>query len=103
MAEDHPQPPERDPLPPGRHKVSASAGSFAGIGLQFAAVLLVFVFAGVWLDRRLGTNWATPVLVLIGAAAGIYSMYRRLVADQRQRDAERRARSGGSPPRPPHG
>jgi F0F1-type ATP synthase assembly protein I len=62
---------------------------FAGIGLQFAFTLLVFVAAGVWLDRRLGTSpWLVIVCVFAGAGGGFYSMIRRVTAAQR-RDAER--------------
>lgn len=62
---------------------------FAGIGLQFALTLLVFVAAGVWLDRRLGTSpWLVIVCVFAGAGGGFYSMIRRVTAAQR-RDAER--------------
>jgi ATP synthase protein I len=65
-----------------------SGAEFAGIGLQFALTILVFVFAGVWLDRRLGTSpWLVIVFVLLGSAAGMFSMYRKVTAAQR-RDAE---------------
>jgi ATP synthase protein I len=64
-----------------------SGGEFAGIGLQFALTILVFVFGGVWLDRRLGTSpWFLIVFVFVGSAAGVYSMYRKVTAAQR-RDA----------------
>ncbi|MEJ7809147.1 MAG: AtpZ/AtpI family protein [Gemmatimonadaceae bacterium] len=101
MPEDQNPTPEHKPLPAGRHKVGASGGSYAGIGFQFAAVILVFLFAGQWLDHRLGTIWLTPAGVLIGAAAGIYGMYRRLVSDGKRLADARRTGKGppGSPPR----
>jgi len=72
---------------PGRRRTS-SAAEFAGIGFQFAASILLCLFVGQWLDRRLGT---APLLLIVGvffgAGAGFYSMYRRLMAAQR-RDAE---------------
>lgn len=69
-----------------------SGAEFAGIGVQFALTLLVFVAAGVWLDRRLGTSpWLVIVCVFAGAGGGFYSMIRRVTAAQR-RDAERIAR-----------
>ena len=62
-----------------------SAGDFAGVGVQFVAAILVFLFLGKWLDGRLGT---TPVFLLlgtfIGAAGGFYSMYRKVTAAARQ-------------------
>ena len=69
-----------------------SGAEFAGIGVQFALTLLVFVAAGVWLDRRLGTSpWLLLICVFAGAGGGFYSMFRRVTAAQR-RDAERIAR-----------
>lgn len=69
-----------------------SGAEFAGIGVQFALTLLVFVAAGIWLDRRLGTSpWLLIVCVFAGAGGGFYSMIRRVTAAQR-RDAERIAR-----------
>jgi ATP synthase protein I len=62
-----------------------SGAEFAGIGVQFAATLLVFVFAGVWLDRRLGTSpWLLLVCVFAGAAGGFFSMYLKVTAAQRR-------------------
>jgi len=64
-----------------------SGGEFAGIGLQFAVVILVFTAVGVWLDRRFGTSpWFLLVFVFAGAGGGFYSMYRKVTAAQR-RDA----------------
>lgn len=71
-----------------------SMGSVAaGAGLQFAVSLILFVFLGQWLDRRLGT---APVFllgcVLLGAGGSFYSMYRTVTAAQRRED-EARARA----------
>ena len=75
----------------GRAAPVVSGAEFAGIGVQFALTILVFVFAGVWLDRRLGTSpWLVLICVFVGAAGGFYSMYRRVALAQR-RDAERMA------------
>lgn len=75
----------------GRTAPVVSGAEFAGIGLQFALTILVFVFMGVWLDRRLGTSpWLVLICVFAGAAGGFYSMYRRVSLAQR-RDAERSA------------
>jgi F0F1-type ATP synthase assembly protein I len=70
-----------------------SGAEFAGIGLQFALTIFVFSFAGVWLDRRLGTSpWFLIICVFAGAAGGFFSMFRKITAAQR-RDAERVARA----------
>jgi F0F1-type ATP synthase assembly protein I len=71
-----------------------SGGEFAGVGLQFAVVLLAFTGIGVWLDRRLGTSpWFLIICVFAGAGGAFSSIYAKATAAQR-RDAERR--SGGA-------
>src|SRR2546423_600298 len=46
----------------------SSGADFAGLGIQFALAIVVFLFAGQWLDRRLGTNSLfTIVGVFVGA------------------------------------
>jgi ATP synthase protein I len=72
-----------------------SMGEYAGVGLQFALTIVVFMFAGMWLDRRLGTSpWLIILFVFGGAAAGFYSVYRKLMAAQRRADEVRRAERG---------
>jgi F0F1-type ATP synthase assembly protein I len=52
----------------------------AGIGFQFAAAILLFLYAGKWLDGKLGTAPLFLILgVFVGAGAGFYSMYRKLI------------------------
>jgi len=71
----------------------ASGADFAGLGIQFALAIVVFLFAGQWLDRRLGTNSLfTIVGVFVGAAGAFYNMYRKISAMQKQDDEERKAR-----------
>jgi F0F1-type ATP synthase assembly protein I len=69
-----------------------SLGEYAGVGLQFALAIVAFMFAGIWLDRTLGTSpWLLMLFVFGGAAAGFYSIYRKLMAAQRRADEARRA------------
>lgn len=69
------------------------AGRYLGVGLQFAGSIVLFLFVGQWLDRRLGTEpWLLLLGVFVGAAAGFYSLYRQLVIDPRDRG--RRERGG---------
>ena len=69
-----------------------SGADFAGVGIQFALAIIVFLFAGQWLDKRLGTNgMLTIVGVFVGAGAAFYSMYRRISAAQRRDDEERKS------------
>lgn len=65
---------------------------FAGLGVQFAASLLLSYYAGQWLDRRLGTAPVfLLVLVFVGGGASFYAMYRQMMAAQRREDAARAA------------
>jgi F0F1-type ATP synthase assembly protein I len=54
--------------------------ALAGLGAQFFGALLVFVYAGNWLDARLGTS---PLCLLTGVFVGgggtFYLSYRRLM------------------------
>lgn len=71
--------------------VASQAGEMAGVGLQFAGAILLFLFAGRWLDERLGTApWLLLLGVLVGAVAGFYSLYRQLVIVPRERERRRR-------------
>ena len=68
----------------------SNLGQYAGLGLQFAASILLFLYLGQWLDRRFGT---APVFLLLGvflgAGGSFYSMYRRLMAAQEREERER--------------
>ena len=84
--------------PPGGNGAGGgpSVAEFAGVGLQFAVSILVFVYAGQWLDRKLGTApWMLMLGVFLGAGASFYSMYRKLTAAQRRDDAARKAQRDG--------
>ena len=68
-----------------------SGADFAGLGIQFAAVIVVFVFIGQWLDRRFGdTGMFTIAAVFVGAVGAFYNMYRKVSAAQKQDDERRR-------------
>ena len=70
-----------------------SGADFAGVGIQFALAIIVFAFAGQWLDKRLGTNGLFTIAgVFVGAGGAFYSMYRKISAAQERDDAERQAR-----------
>ena len=73
----------------------ASLGQFAGVGFQFAVMVVLSALAGIWVDRRLGTSpWLLIVIVFLGAALGFYFLYRNLMKGQRlgdrRQDGERR-------------
>jgi ATP synthase protein I len=65
------------PEPP--EKRGTGGMRYAGLGVQMAASLLVFVWAGQWLDRRLGTGGLLTVLfAFIGFGGTMYWLIRSL-------------------------
>lgn len=77
-------------------RFAASAGMYAGVGLQFALAIVLFLFLGRWLDTRLGTDGIFTIAgVFLGAGAGFYSMYRKLMAAQAREEAARKDRTPG--------
>ena len=91
--------------PPRKQPTRAPSGGgvsgveFAGLGFQFVAALLLFLFVGRWLDRRLGTYpWLQIAGMFVGAGSAFYGMYRKLMAAQargRRRDAPPRDERSG--------
>jgi ATP synthase protein I len=70
-----------------------SGAAVAGLGMQFVVAILLFLFLGKWLDERLGTTpWLLIAGVFLGAGASFYSIYRRLMADQKRDDEARKRR-----------
>ena len=52
---------------------------YAGLGVQLAVSLLVFVLAGQWLDRKLGTGGiVTVVAAFVGFGGTMWSLIRTL-------------------------
>jgi F0F1-type ATP synthase assembly protein I len=70
---------------------SRSFTRFAGVGLQFALSVVLFSYAGQWVDRKFETTpWGVIVGVFVGAGAAFYSMYHRLMADLRREEEARK-------------
>jgi ATP synthase protein I len=79
-----------NPGPRGTKGQGPDAGDLAGVGLGFAASILLFFFLGRWLDDRLGTEpWLLILGVFVGLAAGFWSMYRRLVVEPATKKTEK--------------
>lgn len=82
-------------LPEGEsedRRASRAAGRYAGVGLQFAGSIVLFLYAGRWFDARFQTApWGVLIGVAVGASASFYSMYRRLMADLERDEAAKRA------------
>jgi F0F1-type ATP synthase assembly protein I len=82
-------------LPTRRNAPSGHAGEFMGVGVQFAGAILLFLFAGRWLDERLGTSpWMVMLGVFVGFGLGFFSMYRQMVIMPRERERRRREEQG---------
>ena len=63
----------------------STGAEFAGLGMQLGMAIALFAFLGWWLDERLGTSpWLLLLLVFVGAAAGFYSIYRRVFPGDRR-------------------
>ena len=72
------------PPPPGTGSFSNSGARLAGFGAQFLAAILLFLYAGQWLDRKLGTSPLFLIVgVFVGAGGSFYAMYRSLVRPPR--------------------
>jgi len=68
-----------------------SGADFAGVGIQFAVAIIAFLYAGQWLDRRIGTSGVFTIIgVFVGASAAFYNMYRRISAAQKKDDEARK-------------
>ena len=74
----------------------AQAGVYIGSGFQFAAAISAGLFAGWWLDGRLGTS---PLLLIAGCLAGAVSGFWYLVRSLGGDDGEKggSGRGGSSP------
>lgn len=83
--------PARSGNPASRRRSGTSVAAYAGLGLQFVAVVLAGLYAGQWLDRRFGTEpWLMIAGVFLGAGGAFWAMYRRLMADLAHEEEERR-------------
>jgi F0F1-type ATP synthase assembly protein I len=72
-------------------KGDGSGSALMGLGLQFVIVILVCLYAGMWLDRKLGTApWMLVLGVVVGASAGFYSMYHVMADEDRKTRGVRR-------------
>jgi ATP synthase protein I len=85
MADENHSPGGQGRGPAGGEAGGASAASFAGAGAQFVVSILLFLYVGKWLDSKLGTApWLLMLGVFVGAGAGFYSFYRRIMAASRE-------------------
>ena len=94
MAED-----PKGPIRPSSSKDGPTPWALAGLGTQFFVAVLLFAYAGNWLDERLGTS---PLFVLTGVIGGggtsFYLSYRRLM--RKVKSTSTKGSDKGASPRP---
>ena len=74
---------------PAAEEQAASGSRMMGLGLQFAVSILLCLYLGQWLDKKLGTApWLLLLGVFVGAGLGFYSMYRVMTDENRRADEE---------------
>jgi len=67
------------------HKSWKGIGSYATVGLDLSLSILVGLFGGRWLDRKLGTGGC---LIVVGLCFGIAAAVRSLLRALRQANRE---------------
>jgi F0F1-type ATP synthase assembly protein I len=73
-----------DPTRPGSK--GPGPAKYAGLGIQFAVTILVFVVVGQWADHRFGTGGLFTILGTFLAFGGtLYSLTRSLNKDNKDR------------------
>lgn len=65
-------------------------GVYAGLGIQLGVTIVVFCFLGYFLDKHLDILHRFPFFTIagafIGAAASIYSIYRKVFPGDREKE-----------------
>ena len=69
-------------------KGGGGGANLAGIGFQFAGAVLVFMGAGWFLDKKLGSGpWAMLAGMLLGLGVGFYVMVKSANAERRREES----------------
>lgn len=72
----------------GDKGLDASSSKLMGLGLQFVIGILLFLYAGMWLDKKFGTApWLLLLGALVGAGAGFYSLWRAMIEENKKYDS----------------
>lgn len=72
-------------------KIPPEAMRYATLGVEFCAIFMVFLFAGLWLDARLNS---LPAFTLVGMVVGFAGGMYRFIRVARQYRQEQVDRSG---------
>jgi len=95
------KPEDLGPITEGGQKAregGLSGIDFAAIPFQLAMCLLAGVYAGQWLDKKLGSApWLLVTGVFLGAGLGFYNIYVKLMAAQARDEAAQQSRRNGPP------
>ncbi len=86
-----------DPKQSGLAAAYRKAGPYLNLGIEFAASILLCLFAGQWLDGKLGTS---PFLMLaglfLGMIVGFLNLYRTAMRlQEREKQGNGEGQSGG--------
>ncbi|MCX6160332.1 MAG: AtpZ/AtpI family protein [Ignavibacteriae bacterium] len=65
---------------------------YSGLGVQLAATILVFLFIGIWIDKKLETKFIfTLLMTFLGFVGGFYKFYATLKElDAKSKKAEKK-------------
>ena len=70
-----------------RQGIYQEGGPYLGIGIEFVAAILLCLFAGKWLDGKMGTEPAFMLVgAFVGAAAGFVAFIRTVIKIQKDQD-----------------
>jgi F0F1-type ATP synthase assembly protein I len=70
-----------------RKRVERQYLRFAGVGVQYAATILVLTLLGIWIDNRAGTApLFLLVLLLIGFVGATWSLIQQVLGPGKKRD-----------------
>lgn len=62
-------------------------GIYGALGFQLVASILIGVFGGQWLDKKLGTNpWLMMAGLFLGVGAGFYNLFRVVLWKNRKKN-----------------
>jgi hypothetical protein len=90
----------KGPNPASPSDDSPSPWALAGLGMQFFVAVLLFVYAGNWMDARFGTSPLFLLTGVIGGGGGTFFLsYRRLMRSVKSKDTGRTDRNGPVSPR----
>ena len=77
--------PEGPAQPPDKERANSLAVALSA-GTQLVVSVLVWLFAGLWLDKKLGTGpWLVLLGAVVGIVSGLYLLIKELVRGQRGR------------------